>query len=175
MVSINLSQCCHTFLSCVPEVAVLSYAVGFQYISRDIWVLSPLLQCSLMMCANNRVHYRLMVVLVCLRITLPVECVSKIKPIISLSCNIRGCVCSAFPFILWWLWKYVYLYLIIITKSQVWPICYNLVSGHEKVVCAVCLSIFLCHIIFKYTPTHLFFTSFSLLMCMLWHIIPHVM
>ena len=39
-----------------------------------------------------------------------VECVSKIKSVFSsyLSCNIWGCVYSAYPFILWWLCEYMY-------------------------------------------------------------------
>ena len=35
------------------------------------------------------------------------------------------------------------LYLIIIIKSEVWRICHCLVLGHETMVCAVCISIFL--------------------------------
>ena len=34
------------------------------------------------------------------------------------------------------------LYLIIIIKSEVWPICHCLGFGHETMACAVCLSIF---------------------------------
>ena len=37
------------------------------------------------------------------------------------------------------------LYLIIITKSEVWPICHCVGLGHEAMVCAVCISIFLWH------------------------------
>ena len=36
------------------------------------------------------------------------------------------------------------LYLVIIIKSEVWPICHCLGLGYETMVCAVCLSIFLC-------------------------------
>ena len=35
------------------------------------------------------------------------------------------------------------LYLIIIIKSEVWPICHCLGLGHETMVCAVCLPVFL--------------------------------
>ena len=41
------------------------------YISLGSWVLFLLLLCNLMVCANNQVHYGLMVVPVCLHITLP--------------------------------------------------------------------------------------------------------
>ena len=43
----------------------------YRYISRGIWVLFLLLLWSLVMYANNRVHYGLMVVLICFHITLP--------------------------------------------------------------------------------------------------------
>ena len=49
------------------------------------------------------------------------------------------CVC---PFPLWWLGEYA-LCLIIIIKSEVWTIIHCLGLGHETMVCAVCLSIFL--------------------------------
>ena len=42
---------------------------------------------------------------------------------------------------------YIYiLCLIIIIKSEVWTIAHCLGLGHESVVCAVCLSLFLCYI-----------------------------
>ena len=47
-----------------------------------------------------------------------------------------GCVYSAYPFLLWWLWEYVY-YLITILKLEVWPICHSLWLGHETMVCTV--------------------------------------
>ena len=78
---------------------------GQRYISWKGWVLCLLLLCSLMLGANNQVHYGLMVKFVCLQITLPhhhhyadlsegiellkclsvilnIECVSKIKSIL---------------------------------------------------------------------------------------------
>ena len=54
--------------------------------------------------------------------------------------NIWGCVFSVYPFPLWWLRKYT-LCLIIIIKSELWTIINCLVSGHETMVCAVCLYI----------------------------------
>ena len=50
---------------------MLSVSYIYIYISRYSWVLFLLLLCSLVMSANNRVHYGLMVVLICLHITLP--------------------------------------------------------------------------------------------------------
>ena len=55
---------------CVSEVVIPSYAFGFVYIYIPGQLGFVLLLCSLMMCTNNRVHYGLMVVLVCLHITL---------------------------------------------------------------------------------------------------------
>ena len=62
MGSINRSHCCHIFRGCVPDVAVPSYAGSFMYIPGKPGFLSSVLLCSLMMCANNRSHYDLMVV-----------------------------------------------------------------------------------------------------------------
>ena len=45
-----------------------------------------------------------------------------------LSFNIWGCVSSAYPIFLWWLWECV-LYLIIIIKSEVWIIIHCLGLG----------------------------------------------
>ena len=87
--------------------------LSVSYISWESWVLFLLFLCSLMMCANNWVHYDLMVVFLCLHITLPdysdvsvgielskmlvtyiLLCVSKIKsvPIIILHA-MYGAVC----------------------------------------------------------------------------------
>ena len=72
------------------------------------------------------------------------ECVSKIKTILSIIFifTIWGCVSSAYP-ILWWSRECV-LYLIIIIKPEVWIINHCLGLGHETMVCAVCLTMFLC-------------------------------
>ena len=51
------------------------------------------------------------------------------------------CVFSL-PIPLWWLREYI-LCLIIIIESEVWTITHCLGFGHETMVCAVCLSIFL--------------------------------
>ena len=49
---------------------------------------------------------------------------------------------SAYPILLWWSWECV-LYLIIIIKPEVWIINHCLGLGHETMVCAVCLTMFL--------------------------------
>ena len=82
-------------------------SVSYFSISQEIWILRLSLLCSLMMCANNRVHYGLMVVYGYLHITLPhhhhhsdlsegiellkclsdifcLECVSKIRSVPSI-------------------------------------------------------------------------------------------
>ena len=51
-------------------------------------------------------------------------------------------VFSVYPFPLWWLREYT-LCLIIIIKSEVWTIIHCLGLGHETMLCAVSLSIFL--------------------------------
>ena len=53
----------------MPELVVPSYAVGFIYIQGKLDFV-PSLMCSLMMCANNQLHYDSMVVFICLHITL---------------------------------------------------------------------------------------------------------
>ena len=49
---------------------------------------------------------------------------------------------SAYPILLWWSWDCL-LYLIIIIKPEVWIINHCLGLGHETMVCAVCLTMFL--------------------------------
>ena len=70
--------------------------------------------------------------------------VSKIKTILSIIFifTIWGCVSSAYPILLWWSRECV-LYLIIIIKPEVWIINHCLGLGHETMVCAVCLTMFL--------------------------------
>ena len=138
------------------------------HISWESWVLFLLLLRSLMLCANNGVHYGSMVVFVWLHITLHnyhqyadvsegIELnackvliryiltmdVSKIKSVLSIIFYaIYEAKYSAYPFLLWWLWDYVYFILLII-KSEVWLICHCLGLVHEAMLCDVCLSIFL--------------------------------
>ena len=72
---------------------------------------------------------------------------SKIKTILSIIFifTIWGCASSAYPIILWWSRECV-LNLIIIIKPEVWIINHCLGLGHETMVCAVCLTMFLCHV-----------------------------
>ena len=74
-----------------------------------------------------------------------VQCVSKMKSLNYLSCDIWGCLYSACPFLLW---EYIYIYFILLSssKSEIWPICHCLRLGHETMVCAACFYIFLCNI-----------------------------
>ena len=56
--------------------------------------------------------------------------------------SLYGAVSSAYPILLWWSRECV-LYLIIIIKPEVWIINHCLGLGHETMVCAVCLTMFL--------------------------------
>ena len=72
-----------------------------------------------------------------------VECVSKIKSIISVIFQYIGLCVFSRPMYLMIIGRIHVLYLIIIIKSEVWPICQCLLSGHGTMVCAVCLYMFL--------------------------------
>ena len=93
------------------------HMLSASYISRESWVLFLLLLCSLIMCANNRVHYGL-IALICLHITLPhyhnhadisevgmliryilLNVCLRFSSLKYLSCNKWGCVYSAYPFL----------------------------------------------------------------------------
>ena len=83
---------------------------------------------------TNKMLVRYMLPCACLRLRL----YSRNYP----SFNIWGCVSSAYPIRLSWLWECV-LYLIIIIKSEVWIVNHCLGLGRETMVCAVCLTMFL--------------------------------
>ena len=73
-----------------------------------------------------------------------VECVSKIRHILSVThYTIGGAVCFLFTHFLVMIERIYILYLIIIIKSEVWTITHCLGLGHETMVCAVCLFVFL--------------------------------
>ena len=76
-----------------------------------------------------------------------VECVSKIKSILSMVFYsiYRAVRLHFFPIFLWWSWRSV-LYLVIVIKSEVWIINYCLRLRHEKMVSAVRLTMFLRHV-----------------------------
>ena len=134
-------------------------------ISLEIWVFCLLLLHSLMICANYRIHYDPMVIFVCLHTTihyyhhyadlstfiellkyLPgafcLECVSKIKPVISVTFHaIYGPVCIQLTRFRMMIVRIHTLSVII--KSEVWPISHCLGLGHKIMVSAVCLIILL--------------------------------
>ena len=103
---INLFHCCHIFLWLCAWSGCSIVCCRFRICPGKLFFFLLLL-CSLTMCANNRVHYDPMVVFLCLHITLPhyhhysdlpegigllkclsgtfcLECVSKIKSILSI-------------------------------------------------------------------------------------------
>ena len=83
---------------------------------------------------TNKMLVRYMLPSVCLRLRLFSQ--------LSFIQYIWGCGFSAYPICLSWLWECV-LYLIIIIKSEVWIVNHCLGLGHETMVCAVCLTMFL--------------------------------
>ena len=145
------------------------HVLSVSYISQESWVLFLLLLCSLIMCANKRVHYGPMVVFSCLLSTLPhyhhcADCADvsegnelpKCLPgtFLSSVClrliqfsqlnfmqYIRLCIFSL-PIYLTSNVRIHVFCLIIIIKSQVWPICHCLGLGQETMLYAVCPSIF---------------------------------
>ena len=143
------------------------YIYVYIYTSRESWGFRLWLLCSLMMCTNNRVHCGLMVVYGHLHITLLhyhhytdlpegiellkcssdffcLECVSDIRSILlSIFMQYMGLCVFSLPISLMMIVRIPVFDLIIIIKSEVWPICHCLRSVHETIVCAVCLSIFL--------------------------------
>ena len=127
--SINLYNLCLFFRGCVPEVLVSPYAVSFTYIPGKLWF-APSLLCSLMMRANNRVHYGglilsfahyCIIIIIIMQTYLKISnsqvalwvqcrlCVpDEVNSFNYLSCNIWSCVYSAYPLLLRWLWEYMY-------------------------------------------------------------------
>ena len=154
--SINLFYC-HIFRGCAIVCC------RFHIYPMKSWIVSLLLLCNLMMCANDRVHYGPMIVFVCLHITVPhyhhyadisegigllklhsVQCVSNIKSILSSNFpEIYGAVCIRFTHFSSNDCENNVRYLDINITSEVWPIYHCLWLGHETMVCVVCLSIFL--------------------------------
>ena len=145
----------------LPEVIVpSSYDGGFIISRRGDFV--PLSLSSLMMCANNRLHYIATVVFVCSHIKLfhylhytavseNIEfqkahyvgcvCVSMIKPVLSIIfIEYMGLCVFSLPIPLVMIMTLRVRYPIIIIKSEIWIVCYWLEWSHETVVCAVYLS-----------------------------------
>ena len=170
---------------CPPAPLLLHHIlslIAYTFRENRVFVFSIIVQ--LMMSWDSRVHFGLRIVFICLYITSShyhhcanlSEDIDHIKCLSDIFCrvcewdlayslsysiyNIWGCVFSVYPFPLWWLKEYILCLIVII--SEVWTITHCLGSGHETMVCAVCLAIFLCLIwIFidhmcwwKYTHTH---------------------
>ena len=100
----------------------------------------------LMVCEKNyRIHYGPMVVYICFHFTLSSVCVrlSQFSQLSQLSFMQYMAMCvfslAIYLMMIVRIWA---LYLIIITISEVWPMCGCLWPGHEIMVCAICLSIF---------------------------------
>ena len=113
-----LSHCCHIFSwLCAWGGCTIIFIHTYIYIQGKLGFLSFIILCCLRMCADDIVHYDPMVAFVCLLIALPhyqsyadlsesiellkclsgaffLDCVSKIKPIISIIFHaIYGAVC----------------------------------------------------------------------------------
>ena len=149
----------------MPEVVAPPslYSFGFIYIPGKLCFF--LCYCSVLWCAYNRVHCRLMVVFVYLNITLPhyhhyvdisdstgllknayklhsVECVSEIKSNISIILHeIYGAGAFSSNVSLVMIVQIRVLYLIFI-NSEVRTYCHCLGLAHETNVCVVCPSLF---------------------------------
>ena len=117
-----------------------------------------------MISANSRIRFGLQIVFVCVYITPShyhhcailsgdIELIKCLPDIFLYSVWVRlgmflshqlyiiwGCVFSVYPFPLWWLREFT-LGLIITIKS--WTSIHFLGLGHETMVCAVCLSVFI--------------------------------
>ena len=122
-----------------------------------------------MMSANSRIRFGLQIVFVCLYITpshyhhcanfiwrhwnykMPVRYdLSSVWVRLSIFSQLSiiqyvGLCVFSLPisFVMNILWEYIYFCLVIIIKSEVWTISHCFGLGHETMVCAVCLSIFL--------------------------------
>ena len=162
------SHCYHIFFrGCVPEMFVTSYSVTYCiYTFRENREFVFIIIVQFMMSANIRIRFGLQIILVCLSSTpshyhhcanlsegielkiclSDIFCrVCKIKHILSVvHYTICRAVCFQFTHFTCDGWENIYiLCLIIIIKSEVWTITHCLGLGHETMVPAVCLSIFL--------------------------------
>ena len=165
--SIHLSHCCHIFpWLCVWDGCTIIFCHLLHIYPGNTGTLFPLLMFSLwylqmigyiVACRSCsfvcRLHHLIIIIMQTYLKALnyqnacqvyDAECVSKIKTILSIIFvfTIWGCVSSAYPILLWWSRECV-LYFIIIIKPEVWIINHCLGLGHETMVCAVCLTMFL--------------------------------
>ena len=167
--SIQLSHCLHFFpvvvcLRCLFH-HILSLIVYTFRENREFVFISIVL-----MSVNRRIRFGLQIVFACLYITpshyhhcanfiwrhwnykIPVRCnLSSVWVILSILSVIHYTICGLcvfslpIPFLM--IERIYILCLIIIIKSEVWTITHCLGLGHETMVCAVYLSIFLCRFI----------------------------
>ena len=138
--------------------------LSVSYISRESWVVCLLLLCSLMMCANDRVHCHPMVVDGCLhyRFIIILQTYLKVlnftnacqeRSVSSVGLRFRqfsqlyfmhymGLCVFSLPIYPMTNVRIRVLYLITIIKSDVRSIWHCLWLGHETIVSAVCIFIF---------------------------------
>ena len=149
---------CEYFITKLPIICTkVLYLVLLPQVDMTIY--------QIMMSATSQIRFGLQIVFVCLYIapsyyyhcanlSEDIELIKCLRYILSSAWvrlsvflsyplfNIWGCVFSVYPFPLWWLREYTLCHIIII-KSKVWIIIHCFGLGHETMVCAVCLSIFL--------------------------------
>ena len=164
--SIHLSHCYHIFRGCVSEVFVTSYSVTYCiYIPGNREFVFVIIV-QFMMSANSQIRFDLKIVFVylyivpsyyhhCPSLYEDIELIKCLPDIVCRVCKIRhilsvihyktrGAVCFRLTHFPCDDWENIYiLCLIIIIESEVWTITHCLGLGHETMVCAVCLSVFL--------------------------------
>ena len=160
--SIHRSRCFHISSVALCLRCLLHHILSLiVYTFRENWEFVFISIVQFMMSANSRIRFGLLIVFVCLYITPShyhhcanfiwrhwnykiVECVSKIKHILPvIHYTICGAVCVCLPISFVMIERIYIICLIIIINSEVWTITHCLGLGHETVVCAVCLSLFL--------------------------------
>ena len=167
--SIHLSHCFHIFpWLCAWDVCYIIFSHLVHIHSGKTGDLFSLILCSLWTSANSRIRFGYQIVFVCLYITpshyhhcanfiwrhwtykMPVRYnLSSVwvrLNIFSQLSNLQyvGLCVFSLPISFVMIERIYILCLIIIIKSEVWTIIHCLGLGHETMVCAVCLSIFLC-------------------------------
>ena len=161
------------FRGCVPEMFVASYSVTYCICipGKREFVFVSIVQ--FMMSANNQIRFGLQIAFVCLYITpshyhhcanfiwrhwtykMPVRYdLSSVWVRLSIFSQLSiiqfvGLCVFSLPMNFVMIERIYILCLIIIIKSEEWTITHCLGLGHEPMVCAVCLSIFLSHIFIR--------------------------
>ena len=155
------------FRTCIRNYIKSTHNYGIWYIYIYLCV-CLLLLCSVMMCANNRVHYDPMAVFVCLHITLPhyhhyanlsegIELLKCLSGTFCLELCLRlsqlssmqymGLCVFSLPISHMMIVIIRVLYLITKINSEVWPICHCLWLGHETMVYALYIFYILIYVI----------------------------